>query len=350
MKIDKLLRNNIRKLTPYSSARTEYRGGDAVFLDANENPYNPPFNRYPDPLQNDLKSKISSLRNIPVENLFLGNGSDEAIDLIFRSFCEPGRDNVISLVPSYGMYTVCADINDVAVKTVSLAPKFRFDKQAVLNAIDRHTKAVFICSPNNPTGNLFNEADVLEVAESFDGLMVVDEAYIDFSGSRGFLPFLERYSNMVVLQTFSKAWALAGIRLGMAFADPEIIRVMTKVKYPYNVSALTQQMAMKALNESGERNRWIETIREQRIRIEEALKGFEFVEEVFPSDANFILVRVNDPDRVYQYLLNRKVVVRNRSKLPMCAGCLRITVGNENENGLFLKHLEAYGREFDKSN
>lgn len=339
--IDNLQRDNIRKLQPYSSARSEYSGTDALFLDANENPNNAPFNRYPDPLQLKLKKKIAEMKGVPVDRIFLGNGSDEAIDLLIRAFCQPGIDDILSIDPSYGMYKVCADINEVKFNSVLLTADFQLDVSAILKMVSQYTKLIFLCSPNNPTSNSFREKDIMEIIERFDGLVVLDEAYIDFSGSQGFLRRLPEYQNLVILQTFSKAWGLAGIRLGMCFADNRVTAIMNKIKYPYNVNQLTLSIAFKALaDEKDVRDKWIEEIIGERKRISEALLGYPFVLKVFPSDANFILVKFRNPKTWYDYLRDNKIIVRDRSKVSLCEGCLRFTVGTREENDTLLNALK----------
>jgi len=337
--IHNLVRDNIRSLVPYSSARDDFSGSGSVFLDANESPFNSPLNRYPDPHQEALKIKLSGLKQVPVENIFLGNGSDEAIDLLFRIFCEPGRDNAVVMEPSYGMYSVCANINNVTAKKVMLDPDFSLDPDRIIAATDTNTRLIFLCSPNNPTSNLLDRESVLKIIETTGAVVVIDEAYIDFSGSVGFLNDIFRFGNLVVLQTLSKAWALAGIRLGMAFASAEIIHYMSMVKYPYNVNILTINMAIEELDKGDRRLEWINSIINERERIGEMLKQMTFVEKVYRSDANFLLVRVNDPSGLYRNLLENGVIVRDRSSVPLCEGCLRITIGDREENNVLLEML-----------
>ncbi len=341
--INQLQRENIRNLKPYSSARNEYSGTDAIFLDANENPNNAPYNRYPDPLQLKLKKRIAEIKGLTPDRLFLGNGSDEAIDLLIRAFCQPGVDNILTIEPTYGMYKVCADINEVRPNSVLLTGDFQLDVNAMLQRMDQHTKMVFICSPNNPTSNSFQENDIREIIERFNGLVVLDEAYIDFSRQPGFLKKLDEYQNLVILQTFSKAWGLAGIRLGMCFADGRVISVMNRIKYPYNVNQLTLAIAIEALLlKEPAKDRWIEEILGERERISKALLPFPDVLTVFPSDANFLLVRFKNPGKLYEYLINRKIIVRDRSKVSLCDGCLRITIGTKAENDMLLKAMEEF--------
>jgi len=340
MNLDKLLRNNIKSLKPYSSARDEFSGEAEVFLDANENPFNAPYNRYPDPLQWMLKEKIAEIKQVAPENIFLGNGSDEPIDIIFRAFCEPGVDNVVSIDPTYGMYQVAADINNVEVRKVKLNDNFDFKAQDLLNTANLYTKAIFICSPNNPTGNLLDKTEIIKLLTEFDGLVVVDEAYIDFSPESSFLSLLDSCPNLIVLQTFSKAWGMAGIRLGMAFAQPEIIRVFNKVKYPYNINILTQQKALELIDNEGEKNEWVKIIIDERARMIRKLFKLPFVQVIYPSDANFILVKMNDAQGIYKYLTEQKIIVRDRSKITLCDDCLRITIGSPKENKKLRKALK----------
>lgn len=337
--IQNLVRPNILKMSPYSSARSEFKGQADVFLDANENPFNTGYNRYPDPLQKELKQRIFEIKGIAPKHIFLGNGSDEAIDLLFRIFCTAGQDHIITLPPTYGMYQVSAAISDIPIKSVPLTADFQPDVAAILEQTDEASKLLFLCSPNNPTGNSFDLNLIEKLIQSFPGIVVVDEAYIDFAGQVSCLSLLEQYDNLVVLQTFSKAWGLAGIRLGMAFASEEIIGLFNKVKPPYNVNQLTQSTALKALEDVTEQTRWVTAILEQRAILRAALEGFSFVEKVYPSDANFLLVKVTDPNLLYQHLVEQKIIVRNRSTVLLCEGCLRITVGLEVENQRLLRSL-----------
>jgi histidinol-phosphate aminotransferase len=344
--INKLLRSNIATLVPYSSARDEYTGSEALFLDANENPFNAPYNRYPDPHQTKLRERIAVLKGVSSEQVFAGNGSDEAIDLLFRIFCEPGIDNVVSIDPTYGMYGVCAEINDVEVRRVPLGSDFELDLPGLKAACDTHTKLLFVCSPNNPTANSFDPGDLLRLADELDVMVVVDEAYIDFSSRESLKSKVESYPNLVVLQTFSKAWALAGIRLGIAIGDPLLIRTMDKVKYPYNINMLTQRYAMEALDDHQRVEDWIRMILAERSRLARTLKKYRFVEKVYPSDANFLLVKVSKPKKVYNYLVEKKIIVRDRSDTALCDGSLRITVGTAEENNRLTGALMAYQRDF----
>ena len=334
--INNLVRENIKKLTPYSSARDEFKGEARIFLDANENSLGSPltkwYNRYPDPLQWELKKKISGIKGIEPENILLGNGSDECIDLLIRAFCEPKLNNIIICPPTYGMYEVCAHINDVPVKEVPLTENFQLNLEALEGAIDAHTKMIFFCSPNNPTANSLIREDIEMVLNNFDGLVVIDEAYINFSRKRTFTYDLQDYPNLVVLQTFSKAWGLAALRLGMTIASKEIIAVLNKVKPPYNINKATQELAMKALDNLEDVNGMIVEIVRQRDELAYVLDQMPFVIGIYPSDANFLLVKMNDPVAVYNYLKDNVIIVRNRNNVILCEGCLRITVGTEKEN------------------
>ena len=336
-----LVRANILALSPYSSARDEYSGKEAhVFLDANESPYNTAVNRYPDPLQRELKQQLSALRSVPVESIFLGNGSDEAIDLVFRVFCEPGRDNVLAPAPTYGMYEVCADINGVQYRSVPLGEGFRFSAEALLAAADTHTKVIFLCSPNNPTGALLPAEEVQEVLRRFPGIVVVDEAYGDFAPGASLRPQLAEHPRLIILSTFSKAWASAGIRLGVAMAHPSIISCFNKVKYPYNVNVLTQQRALELLSRPQQVAEWIRLTLEERARVVQAVQQLSLCKEVFPTDANFFLARVSDARRIYDALTQRGIIVRNRSSITLCENCLRITIGSPAENDELLAALQ----------
>lgn len=339
--LKELTRPNIWALKPYSSARDEYSGVEAsVFLDANENPYNAPNNRYPDPLQRELKALIAPLKGVKEANIFLGNGSDEAIDLIFRAFCQPGVDNVVAIDPTYGMYQVCADVNDVEYRKMLLDVYYQFKASALLSAIDEYTKAIFLCSPNNPTGNSLCRMEIEKLLKSFDGLVIVDEAYIDFSHADSLLKDLDKYPNLIVLQTFSKAWGCAAIRLGMAFASPEIIAIFNKIKYPYNVNRLTQEEALRLLQQPEKIQAWVETLLEERGRLMKAFSELAICERVFPTDANFFLAKVCDAKQIYDYLVSRGIIVRNRTNVALCLDCLRITIGTPEENDALLAALK----------
>lgn len=344
--INNILRENIKNLTPYSSARDEYQGEASVFLDANENafgsPLDKPYNRYPDPLQYNVKMRLSEIKGVPARNIFLGNGSDEAIDILFRSFCNPGVDNVILVPPTYGMYEVSANINDIETRKVNLTEDFQLNLEGISEAIDKSTKLIFICSPNNPTGNSINRDDVETLLANFDGLVVVDEAYINFSRQKSFIQELTEYSNLVVLQTLSKAWGLAGLRVGMAFASEEIIEVMNKVKPPYNMNEASQQLALQALANVDQVNGWIKETLLQRDKLVLNLKKFDFVVDIYPSDANFILVKTTDAKGIYNFLVEKGIIVRDRSKVALCEGSLRITVGTPNENDILINTLQNF--------
>lgn len=344
--INNILRENIKNLTPYSSARDEFQGEASVYLDANENAFGSPlgqnYNRYPDPLQYEVKKRLSEIKGVPPRNIFLGNGSDEAIDILVRAFCNPGVDNVILVPPTYGMYEVSANINDIHIKKVPLNEEFQLNLEAIAEAIDDRTKLIFVCSPNNPTGNSINRDDVETLLANFKGIVVVDEAYINFSRQKTFIQELTEYANLVVLQTLSKAWGLAGLRVGMAFASEEIIEVMNKVKPPYNINDASQQLALKALQNVDQVNNWIKETLIQRDKLVLELKDYEFVIDIYPSDANFILVKTTDAKGIYNFLVQKGIIVRDRSKVTLCEGCLRITVGTPNENNILLEALKNY--------
>ena len=338
--LKELTRPNVWALKPYSSARDEYSGVEAsVFLDANENPYNTPNNRYPDPLQRKLKSLIAPLKGVKMENIFLGNGSDEAIDLVFRAFCRPGVDNVVAIDPTYGMYQVCAEVNDVEYRKILLDVYYQFKASSLLSAIDENTKAIFVCSPNNPTGNSLCRKEIESLLNRFDGLVIVDEAYIDFSSSESLLKDLDKYPNLIVLQTFSKAWGCAAIRLGMAFASPEIIAIFNKIKYPYNVNRLTQEEAIKVLQHPEQIKKWVNTLLEERTRMMEEFVKLPCCVRVFPTDANFFLAKVYEATQIYNYLVSEGIIVRNRTNVALCNDCLRITIGTKEENEALLDAL-----------
>lgn len=338
--IEKLLRPNIAALTPYSTARDEYSGPIGVFLDANESPYDNGCNRYPDPHQARLKARIGALKGIPAENLFLGNGSDEAIDLVFRLFCEPGRDNAVAIAPSYGMYTVAAAINDIAVRQVLLEEDFSLDTEKLLAAADDRTKVLFLCSPNNPSGNAFPKEQLLGIIRRFPGIVVVDEAYIDFSDKGSLVEEALARENLIVLQTLSKARAMAGLRIGLAISNPEIIQYMSMIKYPYNLSVAAMEKALALLEKPIDEE--VAILKLERERLAALLPELPFVRTVFPSDANFLLVRVSDADGLYRFLLDRGIIVRNRNRVAGCAGCLRMTVGIPAENDALLNALKEY--------
>jgi histidinol-phosphate aminotransferase len=344
---NKLLRENIRQLVPYSSARDDFKGEAQIFLDANENSLGSPltkwYNRYPDPHQWKVKEALAKIKGVAPEHIFLGNGSDECIDLLYRAFCIPGRDNVIINPPTYGMYEVSAQINDVEVRRAVLLNDFQLDLIHLERLVDERTKIIWICSPNNPTANSMNRQDIEVILNNFPGLVVIDEAYINFSRHRSFIQELTEYPNLVVMQTMSKAWGLAGLRLGMAFASEAIIDVFNKVKPPYNVNQATQELVLAALGEVEQVNEMIRALVVMREQLARDLCGLFCVRNVYPSDANFLLVRVDDARRLYDYLLGDGIVVRDRSKVELCGGCLRITVGTENENAELVDALRRYG-------
>ncbi len=341
--LNELIRPNIQALSPYSSARNEYSGHEAhVFLDANECPYNKPFNRYPDPLQIELKKELAKIKGVGIEQIFLGNGSDEAIDLPYRIFCTPGKDNTVAIGPTYGMYKVCADINDVEYRTVLLDEGFKLNAAKLLAACDDNTKLIWLCSPNNPTGNNLNREEIEKVLKGFGGIVIVDEAYSDFSQERPFRLELDKYPNLIVLNTFSKAWGSAAIRLGMAFAGKEIIDLFNKVKYPYNVNLLTQEQALKILKQRFEIGDWIRLINQERTRMISAFMDLPICERVYPTNANFFLAKMTDAPTIYNYLVDKGIIVRNRHRVELCANCLRITIGSKSENDELLAALRQY--------
>lgn len=337
--LNNLVRPNIRKLKPYSSARDEFRGEASVYLDANENPYETSCNRYPDPMQRQLKQRISELKDLAPECIFTGNGSDEAIDLAIRAFCEPGEDNIVTIAPSYGMYEVAAAINNVQCVKVNLEPGFRLNAEAVLEAVNERTKAVYLCSPNNPTGNLLSREEIYRILKYFRGLVAVDEAYIDFAPSPSLTRGLLSFPNLIVFQTLSKAWGAAGVRLGMAFASPGIIGILNKIKYPYNVSRPSQRQALEILSQEARMQAQVREIVGERAVVEAALQELPFVKRVYPSDANFILVEVEDARATYNFLAEKKIVVRNRHSVALCEGCIRITIGRPEENRALIRAL-----------
>ena len=341
--LQELVRENIWNLTPYSSARNEYSGHVAhVFLDANENPYNKPFNRYPDPLQTEVKKLVSKVKHVAQEKIFLGNGSDEAIDLPYRIFCRPGIDNVVAIEPTYGMYSVCAAINDIDYRPVLLDDNYQMHADSLLQACDENTKLIWLCSPNNPSGNNMKREEVVKVLENFDGIVIVDEAYSDFSNQRTFREDLDLYPNLIVLNTMSKAWGCAAIRLGMAFARKEIIDLFNKVIYPYNVNALTQKQALEALSDPFETAKWVKTLLLERQRMIQAFSELPICMKVYPTDANFFLAKMTDAQVIYQYLVEKGIIVRNRTKVSLCHNCLRVTIGTRSENNELLAALRQY--------
>lgn len=330
--LSSLIRKNIAAMKPYSSARDEFKGEAEVFLDANENPYPSDYNRYPDPLQWKVKNKLAPLKGVAPENIFIGNGSDEPIDLLIRAFCEPNEDNIVITEPTYGMYSVCAEVNAVGIRQVLLTPSYDLDTDALLQSVTASTKVIFLCSPNNPTGALLSRGSIIRVLNEFQGIVVVDEAYIDFSKSESFIKLLPQHPNLVVLQTFSKAWGLAALRCGMAYASTEIISVLNKIKYPYNINIQTQELVLKALDDAEKTKRWVKEILEQRSLLASSLADIPLVEHVYPSDANFLLVKVKNASAIYETLMNEGIIVRDRSKVRLCGNCLRITVGTPEEN------------------
>jgi histidinol-phosphate aminotransferase len=345
MVISKLLRENIRNLKPYLSARIEYSGKNAIFLDANENSIGSVlaegYNRYPDPLQTELRQKISILKCIDASNIFLGNGSDEAIDLMIRAFCDPKRDEIIICPPTYGVYSVCANINDVKVIEVPLTPQFDLDIDLIRDRMNSRTKLIFLCSPNNPTGNIINIALIQTLLKEFPGIAIIDEAYIDFSNSESWINALSKFQNLVVLQTFSKAWGLANLRLGMAFANHEIVSVLNNIKYPYNLNGVSQKLVLNALRHRVKRDKMVAYIIQQRSRLQSELEKLDCVKKIYPSEANFLLVKFENASLVYKKLIDKKIIVRNRSNLPHCDNCLRITVGTVKENNILITALKS---------
>ena len=338
-----LVRPNIWDLAPYSSARDEYSGKEAhVFLDANENPYNQPFNRYPDPLQREVKQRLAKVKKVRPEQICLGNGSDETIDLVYRCFCQPAVDNVVAIEPTYGMYKVCADINDVEYRPVRLHADYQTTAAELLAACDAHTKVIWVCSPNNPTGNNLHREELERLLASFDGIVVIDEAYSDFSAQRPFRLDLDAYPRLIVLNTFSKAWGCAGIRLGMAFAHADIIHIFNKVKYPYNVNVLTQEKALEALADPYQVDDWCRILLLERHRMAEAFRQLPICKEVYPTDANFFLAKMTDAQGIYDYLVDQGIIVRNRSRIALCDNCLRITIGTKSENNELLAALRKF--------
>ncbi|SIN71765.1 histidinol-phosphate transaminase [Algoriphagus halophilus] len=342
--LTKLLRPHIAELQPYTSARDEYTGKIGVFLDANENPYgsitDQDYNRYPDPYQQELKEKISEIKKVDPSQIFLGNGSDEAIDLLFRAFCNPGKDNVILLPPTYGMYEVSASINDIETRKVALTSDFQLQPEKIIGATDEHSKIIFVCSPNNPSGNKLKREEIRFLLKNFNGVVVVDEAYIDFNDEPSFTTELEEFPNLLVIQTFSKAWGLASLRLGMAFGSKEIIRILNRIKPPYNISGLTQETVLRAMDNYGKVQKMIREILSEREFLKEKLGQLPFIQHIFPSHANFLLVKMPHATEVYNELIEQKVIVRNRSKVLLCEDCLRISVGTRSENEAFIQALK----------
>ncbi|QIK53110.1 histidinol-phosphate transaminase [Dysgonomonas sp. HDW5B] len=341
MNLQQLVRKNIWNLKAYSSARDEFKGEASVYLDANENPLNGPYNRYPDPLQWKLKEKVSEIKHVDIQKIFFGNGSDEPIDIVIRIFCEPTVDNIVAIDPTYGMYKVCADINNVKYRSVLLKDNFILDADAVLKATDDKSKIIFLCSPNNPSGNLLNKEEVLKIVQGFSGIVVLDEAYIDFAPEASWVSELDKYPNLIILQTFSKAWGIAAVRLGMAFASPEIISLFNKVKYPYNINILTQNFVQSELDKIQLKEEWVKTLLAQRVYLVQELLKISFIEKIYPSDANFILVKVPDANDTYNKLVNQGIIIRNRNTVSLCNGCLRVTIGTKEENNKLIGALKS---------
>ena len=342
--LNKIIRPIIKDLKPYSSARDEFTGKAEVYLDANENPFETGLNRYPDPFQQKLKGKISKIKNIPTDSILLGNGSDELIDLIFRAFCEPGKDEVIILPPTYGMYQVCADINHIKTNKISLTKDFEIDEPLLFKGINENTKIIWICSPNNPTGNTMDPVVIKNILNSFSGIVVIDEAYIDFSSSQSWIDFLDFHPILIIIQTLSKAWGLAGLRLGMGFASKQIIAILNKIKPPYNINSLTQEKALEAIGYLEEKNNAVDTILNEKVKLIENIKLIERVKYIYPSDTNFILVKINNATNIYNELVERSIIVRNRSNVSLCEDCLRITVGDSTENKKLLDAIKEITR------
>jgi histidinol-phosphate aminotransferase len=344
--INNTIRENVKRLKPYSCARDEFSGVASVYLDANENSLGSigtdHRNRYPDPHQSSLKSALAELNHIAPDKIFLGNGSDEAIDLIFRAFCNPGIDKVILLPPTYGMYEVSANINDISIIKVPLTKDFQLNVPEILKCSDKNTKLVFICSPNNPTANCMNDNDIKEILDNFQGIVVIDEAYIDFANRKSWIDRLDEYPNLIVLQTFSKAWGLANIRLGIAYAQTNIVEVLTKIKPPYNVNGITQEFGLKALLQTEQKEKAVATLLSERIKLIDNLKQFDFITHIYPSDANFILVKTSDARKMYNYLISKNIIVRDRSNQTNCENCIRITVGTPEENNVLIETLQKF--------
>ncbi|MEO5977640.1 MAG: histidinol-phosphate transaminase [Chryseolinea sp.] len=339
--IKKLVRKNVLQMKPYSSARDEFKGNADIFLDANENPNPSPFNRYPDPLQWQVKLKLGKIKGVTPEQIFLGNGSDEAIDLLIRAFCEPNQDSILITEPTYGMYAVCADVNAVGVKKITLNTEFDLDLPSFAELGDPSLKIIFLCSPNNPSGNLMSRDKIIYLLNNFHGLLVIDEAYIDFTGSKSFSNELSKYRNLVILQTFSKAWGLAGLRLGMCFASVEIIDILNKIKYPYNVNVQTQQLALAALDRPDKVAATVKEIIQEREILSRKLLDLPITKKVYASEANFVLVRVSDATATYHFLMDQGIIVRNRSNVKLCDNCLRITIGTPTENLRLIEALKS---------
>lgn len=344
--INSIIRPNIKSLKPYTSARDEYKGKEGVFLDANENSFgsatHTAYNRYPDPIQWEVKEKLAIIKGVKPTNILIGNGSDEPIDLLYRCFCTPGVDEVLITPPTYGMYEVSANINDIKLIKVSLTSDFQLDTNGILKAITSKTKLIFLCSPNNPTGNLLKRNDIYQILNNFNGLVVIDEAYIDFASEPSFTLELDKFPNLVVLQTFSKAWGLANLRLGIAYASEEIIDIFNKVKPPYNVNGVSQSLAIEALNNEEKKNKDVEKIITEREKLKKELLELPYVTQIYPTDANFLLVKTTNGNAVYDFLIEHKVIVRNRSNVTLCEGCIRITIGTEKENATLIEKMKIF--------
>lgn len=345
--LNKIIRPHILSLTPYASARDEYSGKEGTFLDANENPFGSVisgnYNRYPDPYQSTVKEKLGEIKGVNAKQIFLGNGSDEAIDLVIRATCEPQQDNILILPPTYGMYKVCADVQNVVVKQVSLTADFQIDTKKILETADANTKIIWICSPNNPSGNLIERSSILHILDNFKtGLVVVDEAYIDFAIEESFIKMLDKYPNLVVLQTFSKAWGLAALRLGMAFASEEFIKILNKIKYPYNLNGVTQKLLYTALGKEDKKNKYVKQVLKERQRLHKELAKLSIVKHIFPSDSNQLLVKFSDANAIFHFLIGQKIITRNRSNVILCEDCIRISVGTQKENEILMEALKKY--------
>jgi histidinol-phosphate aminotransferase len=341
MNINQLVRKNIKGLQPYSCARSEYRGKMSTYLDANEAPFDNGYNRYPDPYQSMLKKKLAKVKGVKISQIMVGNGSDEPIDLIFRIFCDSGIDNVIAIEPTYGMYKVCADISNVEYRKSVLGSDFQLRANNLLALVDKHTKVIFLCSPNNPSANLLDVSEIRKVISRFSGIVVIDEAYVDFSSRPSWVKELGKYSNLIVLQTFSKAWGMAAVRCGLAFAAPEIIDLLNKVKFPYNINQLTQEVVLGAIQDGGRAKRaCVSKILRERDFLSKELSKLSVVEKVFPSDTNFLLIKFVDADAACEHLSRKRIAVRNRTTVALCEGCLRITVGTRKENLRLIDALE----------
>ncbi|MFZ1809031.1 MAG: histidinol-phosphate transaminase [Cyclobacteriaceae bacterium] len=340
--INAITRKNIKELKPYSTARDDFKGSASVFLDANENPFSSEFNRYPDPKQKLLKEAIARLKSVDQQQIILGNGSDEIIDLLIRAFCEPGTDNVIIPQPTYGMYGVCAGINNVAVRSPKLTSDFELDIQSINECVDEKSRIIFLCSPNNPSCNLLDKVKIESLLQTFSGIVVVDEAYIDFADTEGLMSWLVRYPNLFLLQTFSKAWGLAGLRLGVGYGSREIVQILDKIKPPYNINSITQKAALSAISNWMQTQDWVAILKKERKVLEDALKQLSYVNKVYPSQTNFLLVEMVNAKACYQYLLTKGIIVRDRSSVILCDNCLRVSVGTPDENKVLIKALSEY--------